>query len=274
MADHYSFCLLGLMDRLWFNQIILFSESSSSTVLLPQTLKQQSSFITSSLNEFSSTSTLSSSKEGDDYDDEEVRVLTSNFSEDDVSSSSNSSSISLQFKKSNLGDKKEQEQDKERPTRLNVTTKRARSQSSSPSFAKRLTKNTGFSKVLQKSMSCRTLGELEVEEVKGFMDLGFIFKKEEINPRMISVLPGLSRFGLYEQKHEDDNDDDIVRDDDDELEQARGIIRPYLSEAWLIRRPDSPLLNLRMPRVPSAADMKKHLRSWARTVASEIQQQS
>lgn len=135
-------------------------------------------------------------------------------------------------------------------------------------------------------MSMRSLGELELEEVKGLMDLGFTFKKENLNPRMMSLVPGLQRLGVGRHRHSkkrpnsSDDDDDVVvevvaaKDDgggDEEVEVAR----PYLSEAWLIKRPDSPLLNLRLPtRVSSAADMKKHLKSWARTVASEIQQES
>lgn len=133
-------------------------------------------------------------------------------------------------------------------------------------------------------MSMRSLGELELEEVKGLMDLGFTFKKENLNPRMMSLVPGLQRLGVGRHRHSkkrqnSSDDDDVVevvaaKDDgggDEEVEVAR----PYLSEAWLIKRPDSPLLNLRLPtRVSSAADMKKHLKSWARTVASEIQQES
>lgn len=136
-------------------------------------------------------------------------------------------------------------------------------------------------------MSMRSLGELELEELKGLMDLGFTFKKENINPRMMSLVPGLQRLRVgahsNNKKTQNSSDDDDVeelanKDDDhdggdDEVEIE--VTRPYLSEAWLIKRPDSPLLNLRLPTtVSSAADMKKHLKSWARTVASEIQQES
>ncbi|KAE8717000.1 putative Peroxidase 21 precursor [Hibiscus syriacus] len=86
------------------------------------------------------------------------------------------------------------------------------------------------------------------------MDLGFTFTKEHLNPTMIRVVPGLLRLGF-------------------EQEKKRVVVRPYLSEAWLIKRPDSPLLNLR-PRVYAAADMKKHLMFWARIVASVVRQES
>lgn len=119
---------------------------------------------------------------------------------------------------------------------------------------------------------------MELEEVRGFMDLGFVFTKEHLNARMISVIPGLLRLGFSRTKriHNEVNadPDQLSKDDDIEQEEKRGVIRPYLSEAWLIKRPDSPLLNLRVPRVSAAADMKKLLKFWARTVASVVQQGS
>jgi hypothetical protein len=128
-------------------------------------------------------------------------------------------------------------------------------------------------------MSCRPVGELEFDEVKGFMDLGFQFKKEYISPRMISVVPGLQRLCLLQSESQlmDDgsteNDDDDIVEVYDEEEEKRDIMRPYLSEAWLIKRPDSPLLNLKVPKTCSADNMKKHLRFWAKIVASEIKQE-
>ncbi|XP_044474341.1 uncharacterized protein LOC123202450 [Mangifera indica] len=137
---------------------------------------------------------------------------------------------------------------KERPTRLNA---------------------------LQKSMSCRSMWDLELEEVKGFMDLGFIFKKENLNPQMIRVVPGLQRVKSFKNKPCRSTKPEFDAEDieEDEHEHEKGIMRPYLSEAWLIKRPDSPLLNLKIPRVITAADMKKHLKFWAKIVASEIQQE-
>ncbi|KDP29097.1 hypothetical protein JCGZ_16486 [Jatropha curcas] len=264
MADHYSLCLFGLMDRLWFHQIILYSESST----VPKTLKQQIPLLTGSLVELPIPSSFS--------------LGTSTQEEISIPSPP----ITLELKKDNyLGDKEEKEEDKvvyekERQTRSNLSTNRACSQSFSPSNKNRQPKSIrnsiSFSK-LKKSMSCRSLGELEMEEVKGFLDLGFIFKKENVSARMITVVPGLLRLGLcqndknYNTKIINNEEEDEVRD---EKEEEKEIMRPYLSEAWIIKRPDSPLLNLRLPRVYAAADMKKHLKFWARTVASVIQQES
>lgn len=133
---------------------------------------------------------------------------------------------------------------------------------------------------LQKTMSCKTLSELELEEVKGFMDLGFKFNKDNLSPITMSVVPGLHRIVRPKKEAAQDeaqlDDDEIYEDDDDddELEENdAGVMRPYLSESWLIKRPDSPLLNLKLPTTYTTTDMKKHLRYWARTVASVIRQE-
>lgn len=95
---------------------------------------------------------------------------------------------------------------------------------------------------------------------------------------MLTVVPGLQRLAVYEDKQSTDliNVAEVVgkHDETEEGTEKRLIQRPYLSEAWFIKIPDSPPLNLRMPRASTAADMKKHIRSWARTVASLIQQES
>jgi hypothetical protein len=178
---------------------------------------------------------------------------------------------------------------KGRSTRLHHIRNRNRNRirsdsSSSPSTQSHTSRNLrkpGAVRRLQKSMSCKSLGELELEEVKGFMDLGFIFKKENLSPRMMSLVPGLQRIGVCEYKESTKlNDiDEAVKDDETDQEgkekEKLAVRRPYLSEAWFIRRSDSPLLNLRMPtRTSTDDDMKKHIRFWARTVASVVCQES
>ncbi|KAI3474008.1 hypothetical protein Pfo_028796 [Paulownia fortunei] len=128
---------------------------------------------------------------------------------------------------------------------------------------------------LQKTMSCKSLVELELEEVKGFMDLGFIFRKGNLNKRMMGLIPGLQRLDAYKIEENGTRVSfEITSNNDDSEDEKKGIMRPYLSEAWLSKIPDSPLLNLRIPRVSTTEDMKKHLKYWARTVASAIQQDS
>ncbi|KAA8516533.1 hypothetical protein F0562_016961 [Nyssa sinensis] len=265
MATHYAICLLGAMDRLWFHQIILFPEPIS--LLFPKTLKAPQPF--------SESLTSSSSN-----------ISQPSIPEEEISSVP-SAITPPQDDSDNEVDKKETEL-KERSTRLNLITSKSRSYSSSPPTEKisKTLRHTGSVSSLQKTMRCKSLSELELEEVKGFMDLGFIFNKEHLSPRMMSVVPGLLRIGKQKTERktklmirdasevEVAKDEEIEEDEDGDDEDKRGVTRPYLSEAWLIRKPDSPLLNLRIPRVSAAADMKKHLRNWARTVASVIQQES
>ncbi|KAJ4970380.1 hypothetical protein NE237_003479 [Protea cynaroides] len=242
MDDHCFPDLVGAMDRLWFHQIILFSESI--TVISPK--------ITISISE-TPESPLSSSS----------NFSAPTYSEDEILSASSSTPPQDDFNN---------EAEESRPTRLNLEKTKIRYQSSSPLVKKtpKLLRYSSFEGMsLRRTKSCKSEWELEFEELKGFKDLGFTFKKEQLTPRMMSVIPGLQRLEEYEERAFKDDEIQI-----DSEEEERRVTKPYLSEAWLIKRPDSPLLNLRMPRGSATADMKKHLRYWARTVADEIQQES
>ncbi|GLT79339.1 hypothetical protein SLA2020_508310 [Shorea laevis] len=226
------------MDRLWFHRIILFPEPISLDV--PKTLKPHNN-----LSSPSPSISVLSLPEAEIF--ETVSLL-----EDDANKEDEVNAI----------------EEKNRSWKTC-------SHSSSQSTQKR-PKNFRYSgsrsaeTTLSKSITFRRLRDLEVEEVKGFMDLGFIFKKEHLNPRMMSVIPGLQRLNKNNTEEQAKKDEDDTEQDQDE----RSVTRPYLSEAWLIKRPNSPLLNLKLPRVFAASDMKKHLRFWARAVASEIRQES
>ncbi|XP_019444353.1 PREDICTED: uncharacterized protein LOC109348393 isoform X2 [Lupinus angustifolius] len=253
MEDKSFPCIIEEMDHLWFHQLILFSEPIKKTVPILQSLSSNSS-PTSIL---SFTSLLNEETSIDESTSPQKQVLLK--------------SASMPLQNDSTGNKEEM---KERMARMNVLGNRTRSNSSSPStqhYHRKFRKPTTTRRKLDKSMSCKTLGELELDEVKGFMDLGFIFKKENLSPRMMSVVPGLQRLGLH-QKLIDATE--IVQDNDNESEEEkRDIKRPYLSEAWVIKRPDSPLLSLKIPKPCSAATMKKHLQVWAKTVASEVHEE-
>ncbi|KAK4399261.1 hypothetical protein Sango_1401600 [Sesamum angolense] len=104
-------------------------------------------------------------------------------------------------------------------------------------------------KVLSKSLS-----ELEFEELKGFMDLGFVFSEEDRESGLVEIIPGLQRLGADRRKEEK--------------------LRPYLSEAWEAlnrrREMESPLMKWRVPAVSNEIDMKDNLKWWAHTVASAV----
>ncbi|XP_030516972.2 uncharacterized protein LOC115730491 [Rhodamnia argentea] len=242
------------MDRLWFHQIIFFSDPISllcgSKTLHPHNSHTVIQCQPSSMPELPPPDTGLRSK-----------------AEESPLAGRSCSSLDPSYSSMDDTNKSEEAEEEIRPTRVtNLTASRARrSHSSSPSTHKRPGKQSSEAKKLYKSMSCRNFEDLEMKEVKGFMDLGFIFEEEHLSPRMVSIVPGLQRLGP---------DTSIRKNANKEEEGKREIMRPYLSEAWLIRRPDSPLLNLRVPRVYTASNMKKHLRLWARTVASAIQQES
>uniref|UniRef100_A0A6N2LCB2 DUF1685 domain-containing protein n=1 Tax=Salix viminalis TaxID=40686 RepID=A0A6N2LCB2_SALVM len=257
-ADHsYPLCLLGVMDRLWFHKIILFSEPTTA----PKTLRKPQLMTTKSLSCPPSSSISLATPPNEEFLSSSSVPL---HEDQQISPAESPTTSPLDIDSGN--EEEEEDKDFNQKERRNEIDSYREKNSRSGSLA-----------ILPESMSYKSFGELELEEVKGFVDLGFIFKKEHLSPRMMSVVPGLQRLGLYQNRQNIYLRDSNVAGDHDELirkqeeDEDRYIARPYLSESWLIKRPDSPLLNLRVPRVSVAADMKKHLKFWARTVASEIQ---
>ncbi|XAR69055.1 hypothetical protein NMG60_11000513 [Bertholletia excelsa] len=229
MEDKCSLWVLEAMDRLWFYQIILPLAPTSPLIKVVEPNSEET-FQTPVL-EHEASSSLS--------------TITIN-SEDETYNEA----------------KQEERLEEVNPNRITVNSK---SQSSSHlNRSQHTRKRRSQSGRLVKTMSCKSLMELELEEVKGFMDLGFKFTKEHVTPRMMSVLPGLERLGFC--------DDEVSGNVVEEVKHEKK--RPYLSEAWLVRTPTSPLLNLRLPRGSAASEMKRHLRYWAKTVASVIQKES
>ncbi|TKY60060.1 hypothetical protein E2542_SST17155 [Spatholobus suberectus] len=114
-----------------------------------------------------------------------------------------------------------------------------------------------------KRRESKSLSDLEFEELKGFMDLGFVFSEEDKDSSLASIIPGLQRLGKKEEKEEDDDCDES------------SVPRPYLSEAWEVqeydrRKKENPLMNWKMPALNNETDMKDSLRCWAHTVASTV----
>nr|XP_017245792.1 PREDICTED: uncharacterized protein LOC108217474 [Daucus carota subsp. sativus] len=122
-------------------------------------------------------------------------------------------------------------------------------------------------------MSSKSLSELEFEEVKGFMDLGFVFSEGDKNSSLVKIIPGLQRFGeVDKEKEEKENGSKKINGGDKSL-----IRRPYLSQAWEImeyRRRKEPAEKLKW-KINAAVldnemDMKNHLKFWAQSVASAV----
>lgn len=115
-------------------------------------------------------------------------------------------------------------------------------------------------KLDQKKGLSKSLSELEFEEVKGFMDLGFAFSEEDkLDSSLVEIIPGL--------KKKDDHEEDI--------DKSSSVERPYLSEAWKVlerrdKKKKKPLMKWRVPNTSNEIDMKDSLKWWAHTVASTV----
>ncbi|KAK3404859.1 hypothetical protein EUGRSUZ_K01150, partial [Eucalyptus grandis] len=117
--------------------------------------------------------------------------------------------------------------------------------------------------------SSKSLSELEFEELKGFMDLGFVFSEQDRDDSdLVSILPGLQRLGLKD-------DGDRIEVEETKKADETKVPRPYLSEAWhgldrQRKRYEDPLVNWRVPALGNEMAMKDHLKFWAHAVASTV----
>ncbi|KAJ1424645.1 hypothetical protein SESBI_11601 [Sesbania bispinosa] len=128
---------------------------------------------------------------------------------------------------------------------------------------KKLSHRHSHRRRLKKGKTTRSLSDLEFKELKGFMDLGFVFAEEDKDTKLISLIPGLQRLG---------RDDASLSVEQQNIDETL-ICRPYLSEAWGVldqRKIVNPLLNWRVPALGNEIDMKDNLRFWAHTVASIV----
>ncbi|MED6224710.1 hypothetical protein PIB30_086633 [Stylosanthes scabra] len=141
---------------------------------------------------------------------------------------------------------------------------------------------------LNRGRSSKSLSELEFKELKGFMDLGFVFSEKDKNPTLVSLIPGLQRLGRSREESNNNNEEEGEEELEEEEEGGGDgvglekqkidetvICRPYLSEAWDVldqrnKVVKNPLLNWRVPALENEIDMKDNLRFWAHTVASSI----
>lgn len=111
----------------------------------------------------------------------------------------------------------------------------------------------------------KSLSELEYEELKGFMDLGFDFSADDVNSSLVEIIPGLQKLG----KNRDSDDQVKVN----YFEKSESRARPYLSEAWEIlekKNRMSTLMNWKIPATSNEIDVKQSLKRWAHTVASTV----
>lgn len=112
----------------------------------------------------------------------------------------------------------------------------------------------------------KSLSDLEFEELKGFMDLGFVFSEEDKDSSLVSVIPGLQRLGMKKEEGEE-------KEEQRKSAEESVVTRPYLSEAWEVlgrRKDENPLKNWMIPASNNEGDVKDNLRWWAHAVASTV----
>lgn len=105
--------------------------------------------------------------------------------------------------------------------------------------------------------------DLEAEETKGFIDLGFVFTEEDLNTELPEIIPGLRKFLCPEEQRKT---------------ESSVVPRPYLSEAWDFNsdkwsgrtEKDSMVIDFRMAKLCGEINMKDSLKWWARSVASNL----
>ncbi|KAG8364756.1 hypothetical protein BUALT_Bualt18G0031900 [Buddleja alternifolia] len=95
---------------------------------------------------------------------------------------------------------------------------------------------------------CRSFSALEFDEVKGFIDLGFVFTEEDNNTTssLVSIIPGLQKWSKMSQT--------------EKFEVSRGDFN---------NKRKIPMMNWKIPS-NGEVNMKDHLRVWAETVASTV----
>ena len=105
----------------------------------------------------------------------------------------------------------------------------------------------------RRSESSKSLSELEFEELKGFLDLGFTFSDAEADPRLMEIVPGLQRL-----KAAGDKEPLAEAAGDEEASSCASaydaaVSRPYLSEAWDAMEEEE-VNRLRNFKIPIAED--------------------
>jgi hypothetical protein len=116
----------------------------------------------------------------------------------------------------------------------------------------------------KKLSSSKSLSELEIEELKGFMDLGFVFSEEDKDSSLVEIIPGLQRLGKKTEHHQN-----LVKESS---HSCSSVSRPYLSEAWEVldrKNREIQLLNWNLA-MNDENDIKKNLKLWAHNVAAVV----
>ncbi|KAL9236849.1 hypothetical protein vseg_011472 [Gypsophila vaccaria] len=135
--------------------------------------------------------------------------------------------------------------------------------------------NLVISHTRKKKRLSKSLSDLEFEELKGFMDLGFVFSEDDKDSILGSIIPGLQRLNT-KNSNITINSNVTINSNSKVTINSNGVVRPYLSEAWEVlekkrRENINGVIKWKVPPVSNnQIDMKGYLKSWAHVVASTI----
>ncbi|KAK2998966.1 hypothetical protein RJ639_024683 [Escallonia herrerae] len=226
--------VLNLFDACWFNLEIFKKQSFSSNSAIDEAVPDQEvEENTTSGPKFSSLPSILLRSKSD-----QLSAITS-FSSDTLSPNSVLLTPHLQTILS--GKEAAVQEESRKPKRFG-------------SMKGRLVKNRGVSK---------SLSDLEFEELKGFMDLGFVFSEEDKESSLVEIIPGLQRLG-----EEKDHRNHHQQEEEGSAVKESLVPRPYLSEAWEVlgrREKENPLMNWRVPALSDEMDMKDNHKEVALT---------
>ncbi|KAM3395677.1 hypothetical protein P3S68_004683 [Capsicum galapagoense] len=132
-------------------------------------------------------------------------------------------------------------------------------------FSSKAPEAVGKNRKKRKSKNSKSLSELEFEELKGFMDLGFEFSDKDKDSRLVTIIPGLRRLGKENEV--------------EEINES-GISRPHLSEAWDVWEEEKKMEEKKKKNALKSwkinsdfgneMEVKDQLKLWAHSVASTV----
>lgn len=141
-------------------------------------------------------------------------------------------------------------------------------------FQEKVAQKTGKNRGSRKSRRSKkkgtlnkSLSELEFKELKGFMDLGFVFSDKDLDTNLVEIIPGLQRLNKKSNGDDQEKVNTVV-------ESSPSVSRPYLSEAWEVlerqKRLNEPLMKWRIGDLSNEVGIKDSLKWWAHSVASTV----
>ncbi|CAL8077466.1 unnamed protein product [Prunus armeniaca] len=77
----------------------------------------------------------------------------------------------------------------------------------------------------------KSLSDPEFDELKGFMDLSFVFTEEDKGSKLVSIIPGLQRLGSFGEQDRAEEDQRNNNNNNIDPSSHHVVSSPYLSDA-------------------------------------------